>query len=125
MVEVSQSANRQMRYMKLVFACCAITCVALQAQTQTNKTLSLSLQQVVEMAVEHNLDVQISRYQPLTDEFLLSEAYAVYEPAFNSSVQRAWQTSPGSVSSAGVVNFANRSDDSTAQASIGSPNGGM
>ena len=98
---------------------------ALQAQSQTNKTLPLSLQQAVEMAVEHNLDVQISRYQPLFDEFALSGDYAVYEPAFNSAVQRAWQTSPGSVSSTGVVNFANRSDDSNVAAGIGNGSGGM
>jgi len=97
----------------------------MQAQTQTNKSLSMTLQQAVEMAVEHNFDVRISRYQPLIDEFALAGDYSVYEPSFNSSVQRAWQTSPGSVTSTGVVNFANRSDDSTAQASIGGANGGM
>ncbi|MGZ4964804.1 MAG: TolC family protein, partial [Limisphaerales bacterium] len=96
----------------------------MQAQTQTNKTLSLSLQQVVEMSVEHNLDVQISRYQPLIDEFTLSQDYAVYEPAFNSSVQRAWQTNAGSVSPTGIINVGQRSDDSTAQANIGSASGG-
>jgi outer membrane protein len=110
--------------MKLVcLACCAITC-ALQAQTQTNKTLSLSLQQAVELALQHNLDVQIQRYTPLQSEFTLAEASAIYEPAFNSSVKRTWSEQPGSLSSTGVANLGTRSDDSTLTAGIGSSGGG-
>src|SRR3954452_14217561 len=112
-----------MRYMKLVcFACCAITC-AVQAQPQTNKTLSLSLHQAVELAVQHNLDVQINRYQPLYDIFLLAQANAVWEPAFNASARRQWAEQPGSLSATGVLNLSTRSDDSTFSFGIGG-NGG-
>jgi outer membrane protein len=97
----------------------------MQAQTQTNKTLSLSLQQAVEMALEHNLDVQIQRYTPLNDIFLLAEASAAYEPAFNASARRQWAYQPGSISATGVQNLSTRSDDSTLSMGIGSANGGL
>lgn len=98
---------------------------ALQAQAQTNKTLQLTLQQTVELAVQHNLDVQIDRYTPLTDMYLLAEKEAAYEPAFNASAKRTWAEQPGSISSTGVANFATRSDDSTYSMGIGNSSGGL
>jgi outer membrane protein len=97
---------------------------AVEAQAQTNKTLSLSLQQAVELAVQHNLDVQIQRYTPLNDIFLLAEATAIYEPAFNTTIQRAWAYQPSSLSATGVQNLSTRSDDTTYSMGIGSAGGG-
>src|SRR4051794_36032089 len=40
----------------------------------------LSLEECIKMALQHNLDIQIQRYQPLIDEFALNISYAYYEP---------------------------------------------
>lgn len=98
---------------------------ALQAHSQTNKTLSLSLQQAVELAIQHNLDVQIQRYTPLLDMYTLAEDQAVYEPAVNSTAKRTWAYQPSSISSTGVANISTRSDDTTYSFGIGGANSTM
>jgi outer membrane protein TolC len=48
----------------------------------------MSLQDVIQMALEHNLDVQIVRFNPIVDQFALSGAYGAYDPTFSLSARQ-------------------------------------
>jgi outer membrane protein TolC len=44
------------------------------------ETKKVSLEDCIQMALEHNLDVQIQRYNPLLNKFALAASYSIYEP---------------------------------------------
>lgn len=50
------------------------------AQTNSVETRSLSLEDCIEIAIQHNLDVQIQRYNPQIAAFNLGGLYGAYEP---------------------------------------------
>jgi outer membrane protein len=56
------------------------------AMAQTNFTIRpLSLKRCIEIALKHNLDVKIQRYEPEIAHYNLQVAYAAYEPSFAGS----------------------------------------
>ncbi|MBI2925865.1 MAG: TolC family protein [Verrucomicrobia bacterium] len=57
--------------------------VAANAQSPNPAPRPLSLRECVELALEHNLDVQIERYNPELARVFLQGAYGVYDPVFN------------------------------------------
>lgn len=68
---------------------------AIAAQAQTNKTQPLTLEQAIQMAIEHNLSLKIQRYIPELDQFSLGAAYgATYEPAFNTLAKDSYTANP-------------------------------
>jgi outer membrane protein TolC len=78
---------------------------ALTDQASTNAALTLlgtnvatramSLQDCIQEALQHNLDVQIERYNPQISRYNLRAAYGGYDPAFNISGQHSYSVSPG------------------------------
>jgi outer membrane protein len=58
-------------------------------------TRQISLQEAIELALEHNLDVQIERINPTIARFNLNGAYGVYEPQLNLSGVHSSRTQPG------------------------------
>ena len=82
---------------------------AVLAPTYTNaNTRAMSLQDCIQEALQHNLDVQIQRYNPQISLYNLRAAYGGYDPTFNASGQHNYDVSgsilengfevPGSVS---------------------------
>ena len=67
------------------------------AQTNTNAgaTRAMSLQDCIQEALQHNLDVQIQRYNPQISLYNLNAAYGGYDPTFNLSGQHNIQRSAG------------------------------
>ncbi|HEX5221502.1 MAG TPA: TolC family protein [Verrucomicrobiae bacterium] len=59
---------------------------AAQAQQRVT-TRPLALEECIQIALEHNLDIQISRLDPQLAGFSLAGSYASYDPIFNAS---AW-----------------------------------
>jgi len=60
------------------------------AQTATNapaagRVRELSLKDCIQEALAHNFDVQISRYNPLIQQYTLNEAYGGYDPLLDIS----------------------------------------
>jgi hypothetical protein len=71
---------------------------AIAAQAQTNKTQSLTLEQAIQMAIEHNLSLKIQRYIPALDQFTLGAVYgSAYEPAFNATAKDSYSANPGTI----------------------------
>lgn len=57
----------------------------------------LSLVDCIQIAVEHNLSVQIARYEPAIAKHNLDLAYARYEPTFDFSTLHSFSSSPGGI----------------------------
>lgn len=68
---------------------------AVHAQTVTNKVRPLALEEAIQLALQHNLDVQIERVNPLINAFNLSSAYAPYDPVFGVRLEQGFQSVPG------------------------------
>jgi outer membrane protein TolC len=66
---------------------------ALQLQ-QTRQTRVLGLTDAIQLALEHNLDIQIARLNPLTNGYAIDFAYGVYEPTLNSSIAKNYTDRP-------------------------------
>ena len=113
----------KMRLMKFFCAVCCGAAFSLHAQVDTNKTQSVSLQQVIQMAVEHNLDVQVQRYVPMIDKYAVEAYYGVYDVYFNGYAKDSYYNRPGQVS-AGVQNSPVQNDSQLFGAALGGPNGG-
>jgi outer membrane protein TolC len=65
------------------------------ANTASNPVRPIGLSEVIQMALQSNLDIQVSRFDPQISGFTLSEAYAVYEPDLRFSYSHNNNTSPG------------------------------
>jgi outer membrane protein TolC len=62
----------------------------------------ISLAEAVQMALGHNFDVQIRRYDPEISKYRLNASYAVYEPALGLSGAHSVNESPGGFDQFGV-----------------------
>src|SRR5687767_7541578 len=73
----------------------AQTATNLTANTAANPSRRISLVEAVKMALESNLDIQVTRFNPQLSQFDLAAAYAAYEPTLNFSGRRIMDQSPG------------------------------
>jgi outer membrane protein TolC len=99
---------------------------AIAAQAQTNKTQPLTLEQAIQLAVEHNLNLKIERYIPVLDQFALGAAYgSAYEPAFNTTadVKDGYSANSGGIFNGKPISVQNVNDQNY-QFGIGGANGG-
>lgn len=70
-----------MKFLTLV--CCGVLGV-FGANAQTTNGRSLTLQEVIQQAVEHNFSVEVSRYQPKLDQLTLGGDYGAFDPTFTA-----------------------------------------
>ncbi|HXG49023.1 MAG TPA: TolC family protein [Methylomirabilota bacterium] len=67
-----------------------------QPASSTNRPLrQLSLEDCIQMAVQHNLGLQVARFNPRIQQLQLDATYWNYEPVFNASAARSSDTSEG------------------------------
>jgi outer membrane protein len=82
-------------------------------------TRSLSLQDCVQMALEHNLDLQINRYNPQIARFALNAAYSGYDPTlFLQGFHGHSEVGPRFTSDGGLI-LGSKTDDNNFNASLG------
>src|SRR5690348_11954741 len=67
------------------------------AQTNAPSKRVISLDDAVQAALEHNLDIQIERYNPQVRQFVLNGAYGGFEPSFSVSGQHNYSLAGGGV----------------------------
>ncbi len=81
-------SSRTMRWLGTLLV---VTTAAFGAWAQTNNAApqarELSLQDCIQMALQHNLDLQIDRYNPQIAQLSLNAAYAGYDPSLSLSGQ--------------------------------------
>lgn len=58
------------------------------------KTQPISLGDCIQLALQHNLDIQITRQDPVIAKMSLSAAYAGYDPAFNFGYRHNYSLNP-------------------------------
>jgi outer membrane protein len=73
-----------------------LTCGAAAGAEKTN-VVELSLAECVELALDHNLDIQITRVAPEIARYELELAYAPYDPFFDFSAVHSYSASPGGI----------------------------
>ena len=73
-----------------------LCCMALAAGAQVTNivTRPLSLKACIDLALEHNLDVQIERYSSQTNRYRLQAAYGIYDPVLSLQATRAYTDQP-------------------------------
>ncbi|HTV76388.1 MAG TPA: TolC family protein, partial [Candidatus Baltobacteraceae bacterium] len=79
-------------FLSAVFAAGAQT----NMDTDMGAARTMSLQDCIQQALQHNLDVQIERYNPQISLYDLDAAYGGYDPTFSASGQHNYDVS-GSV----------------------------
>jgi len=57
----------------------------------------VSLQDCLQFALQHNLDIQIQRYNPIVSQFTLDVSYDTYEPVFTFTASKQYNSSPGAL----------------------------
>ncbi|MBI5774896.1 MAG: TolC family protein [Verrucomicrobia bacterium] len=88
-----------MRHQVVIVICWLAALAALPLLAQTPNTASartLSMDECVQLALRHNLDIQIRRVQPGIDRLKLDGAYGAYDPSFNFGFSESFDSSPGS-----------------------------
>lgn len=66
----------------------------LTANTATLPTRQISLSDVIQMALQSNLDIQFLRYNPEKSQYSLTASTAVYEPSFRITASRTMNKAP-------------------------------
>ena len=88
----------EMKYKGLAcFAGCMIGLGCQLAAQTTNRVQSITVEEAVRMALEHNLSVQIQRFNPLLDRFALEANYGAYDASFHSTAGDSYAAQPGQV----------------------------
>jgi len=83
-------------------ACAQTNAPGAVAPTNAPAGRTLSLQDCIAEALQHNFDVRVERYQPLISRMGLEEAYAGYDPMFSLSGSHSHNDSPGPSGTNGI-----------------------
>lgn len=67
------------------------------AASTNETTRTLSLQECVRLALEHNLNVKVARFEPEIARQKVSAAYGAYEPTFEIAGTHSYSASPGGI----------------------------
>src|SRR4051812_5062661 len=92
-------SSRTMRLFGIL--CLLISATAALAQTNTPDIRKLSLEDCLEIALHHNLDIQIRRYDPEISAFALGGLYGAYDTAIYINGNHSDNQQPGSVDTQG------------------------
>lgn len=92
---------------------------ARQQERVIKRERTLSLEDCIKLALEHNLDVQITRLDPDVARFTLSGSYAGYDPTFSLSGRHSYELSPGGLDSQGRSFTGTESETDSFSSSLG------
>src|ERR1022692_2226206 len=108
-INMNHKFHRQFKLSAALAALAALLCShgAPEAKAQplpAEKTRVLTIEEVVQMALTNNLDILISRINPVLDQFTVNGLYGAYEPAFSMSAVHNYNDLPaGVLTQAGLV----------------------
>ena len=110
-----------MRALGFLSVLAAATLVAADQSNQSNapETRKLSLEECIRTALEHNLEVQVRKYDPELARYTLGGIYGAYDPDFQASVQHSLNQSPGGVDSQGRPYLGRELEGDTYRVGIG------
>src|SRR5262245_45925148 len=82
-----------------------LTATTLTAQMERVHTRPLSLEECIRIALEHNLDIQITRLDPQLAGFTLSGSYGSYDPTLRFAARHTYELSPGGLDPNSLLPF--------------------
>jgi HAE1 family hydrophobic/amphiphilic exporter-1 len=71
-----------------------ITTTNVLGVAETRKTRSLTIEDCIQLALEHNLDIQIQRLNPVINQYGLNVTYGVYEPTATFTGTKSYNDFP-------------------------------
>ena len=80
---------------------------------EARKTRVLTLEEAMRLALQHNLDIQITRYTPLLDQYALSGDYSAWDPLLRFTAVHSLSVSPGQFNAIGVQTVSNERNANT------------
>jgi outer membrane protein TolC len=92
--QISQPHSLMRFTKKLVVALLGL-CAATSALAETNEVRSLSLEECIQLALEHNFDLKIERFNPEISGYNVRLSYSVYDPVLTLSGRHNYDVSPG------------------------------
>src|SRR6266542_1397247 len=102
-----------MRILRNTLAGLCVAALAASAQTTNSTTTSLTLEECLQTALQHNFDIQIVRYTPQIARYNLNGSYAGYDPTFSLSGEHDYRKSPNGVDAQGRTFTGTESDIDT------------
>lgn len=90
-----------MHLKQIWFASALSSLLGLTAVAAEPTPRALSLADCIQIALEHNLDVQIERYSPEIARYNVSLGYAAYEPELSFTANHSFQANPGGIDEQG------------------------
>jgi len=90
-----------------------------QAQTNTVEVRKLSLEDCIQIALEHNLEVQIRRLDPELAGYTLRSSYGAYDPSLSLSGGHSFNRSPGGIDELGRTYAGTESEDNNFSGMLG------
>jgi outer membrane protein TolC len=107
-----------MRILRILWVLACAGTVAI-AQSNTNlQVRTLSLQDCIQLALQHNLDLQIDRYNPQISRFNLAGYYGAYDPSLNLSGQHDHNEAGSQLLAGGFAIPGSVSDDNSFSATL-------
>jgi outer membrane protein TolC len=104
-----------MNFKKLIsFIAVAFVCAA-NAPAATNEVRSLTLDESIRLALQHNFEVQIEQVGPEIARFNLSGVYGDYDPTLGVRAEKSYSSDPGGFSDIGLDIPGNETDRETIQ----------
>src|SRR5262245_15148490 len=100
LIQFKQSPSPN-RTLQTTLAGLFVAIVSASAQTTNSITTSLTLQECIQTALQHNFDVQIKRYTPEIARYNLNATYGGYDPTFSFSGEHDYSLSPGGIDQQG------------------------
>ena len=86
------------RFLTFFAIVCLITATAARASDAApNTPRTLTLEECIRLALQHNFDVRIQRYGPEIARYNLSVSYAGYEPVLALTGEHSYRLSPGGI----------------------------
>src|SRR5258708_3038581 len=102
-----------MRLFRILLVLASVGSVVLAQTNATPEVRKLSLQDCIQLALQHNLDLQIDRYNPEISLFNLRATYGDYDPNFSLSGQHDHNESGSQLLSGGFSVPGSITDDNS------------
>lgn len=84
-----------------VVSFCSFFAISAVAATPEQSVRELTLNECIEMALAHNLDIRIQQQNPMMDRFTLEGSYSAWDPRFTTRVSHSFNSSPGGTDAQG------------------------
>ena len=101
-----------------IIVCLATRTVARASDAAPHTPRTLTLEECIRLALQHNFDVRIQRYGPEIARYNLSVSYAGYEPVLALSGEHSYRLSPGGIDEQNRLFVGSETEDDSVGASI-------